>query len=109
MINARKCAIIGCGYVGATANVGGSSTKDQYKPAATLSGYIAGVHCLERNVATGIEKRTGEQYVTASLGQSLNYRVLAEADSLYDVSVRAQAKDGAGIAVYVPIAIFKSL
>ena len=97
------------GYIGGIDEVGGSSAKEYYKPAAQQAGTYLAIHCLEKDVTLGSIKRTGEKYVIANAGQSLNYRLAAAEDGKYDLAISYSAQSDAVIEIYVNGKLFKEV
>jgi hypothetical protein len=90
------------GFIGGTAAVGGRGIADDYKPVSDLSGLIPAVTCTEAITdPTLVGRAMGYSSVNAAAGQTLTYRILADADGRFDLSVLYAAKDHSemGIAV----------
>ena len=96
------------GYIGAVDEVGGSSNKEFYKPVTPQTGYIQANFCTEENIVTD-KTLQGEVYVIASAGNSFNYRIYAEKDGNYDLSMYYKATSDSVVSVYVDGVLVKTV
>ena len=88
------------GYVGATANMGGSSAKDFYKPVGSENGFLLASHCVERNYEI-FRTNKGESYLEVKEGDVFTYKVMAEVAGLYDIAPSINAKGALKVEIRV--------
>ncbi len=88
------------GYLGASAESRGTSSKNFPKPVATQTGYLQANLCKEYDTKTGVIAESEEEYVSVSEGETYNYAVFAEKYGNYGFSVNYRSKNGAVISVY---------
>ncbi len=103
-----KCGAVGCvtegasatfGYIGAVDEFGGSGAGDLYKVVSSDAGEFYAIYCSNDNIKTVKEK--SEYCLVAEEGNTYNYRILAEADGIYDISIQYRAEAETKLAFYI--------
>ncbi len=89
-----KSASATFGFIGGTGAVGGRGGADQYKPVSDKGGYIPVTENTEARPTVTTEG--GVQMAEIASGDSLSYRILPDADGVYDLSVLCHGVDDTG-------------
>ncbi|MBP3334324.1 MAG: family 43 glycosylhydrolase [Clostridia bacterium] len=103
-----KCGAVGCvtegasatfGYIGAVDEFGGSGAGDLYKVVSSDAGEFYAIYCSNDNIKT--VKNNSEQCLVAEAGNTYNYRILAEANGVYDIAIQYRAEADTKLAFYI--------
>ncbi|MBE6608931.1 MAG: DUF1080 domain-containing protein [Ruminococcaceae bacterium] len=103
-----KSGAVGCvteggsatfGYIGAVDEFGGSGAGDLYKVVSSDAGEFYAIYCSNDNIKTVDNKK--EKCLVAEEGNTYNYRILAEANGVYDISIQYRAESDTKLAFYI--------
>ena len=88
-----KSASATFGFIGGTGAVGGRGGADQYKTVSDKGGYIPVTENTEAHPTVTAEG--GVQMAEIASGNSLSYRILPDADGVYDLSILCHSVNNA--------------